>query len=63
MSVLTITEGEGKRVRELSWRTELVHVRDVNSRCNEPLLTQRRDNNRVAKLIAFEEIAQGHGFP
>lgn len=57
MSVLTITEGEGKRVRELSWRTGLAHVRDVDSRCNEPLLTQRRDNNRVAELIAFEEIA------
>ena len=63
MSILTINEGEGKRVRELSWRMELVHVRNVNSRYNEPLLTQRRDNNRVAQLIAFEEIALGHGFP
>ena len=57
MSILTINEGEGKRVRELSWRTEPVHVRDVNSRCYEPLLTQIRDNNRVSQLIAFEEIA------
>ena len=58
MSVLTITE---ERVRELSWRT--------GSYMSEMLIQgamshySPREESTVAQLIAFEEIALGHGFP